>query len=82
MLTHAISLKYRVPAAHSPMFESKEMADLDLGVVDPRMAAETISVTFLQSVLRGMQRRPPNPQYAFIRHGSSGSGICVLFGTA
>ena len=58
MLTHAISLKYRVPAAHSPMFESKEMADLDLGVVDPRMAAETISVTFLQSVLRGMQRSP------------------------
>ena len=58
MLTHAISLKYGVPAAHSPMFESKEVADIDVGVVDPRMAAEVISLTFLQSVLRGLQRSP------------------------
>ena len=58
MLTHAISLKYGVPAAHSPMFESREIAELDLGVVDPRMAAEVVSVTFLQSVLRGLQRSP------------------------
>jgi hypothetical protein len=58
MLTHAISLKYHVPAAHSPMFESRQIAELDLGVVDPRMAAEVVSVTFLQSVLRGLQRSP------------------------
>lgn len=58
MLTHAISLKYGVPAAHSPMFESREVADLDLGVVDPRMAAEVVSLTFLQSVLRGLQGSP------------------------
>ena len=58
MLTHAISLKYGVPAAHSPMFESKEVADIDVGIVDPRMAAEVISLTFLQSVLRGLQRSP------------------------
>ena len=58
MLTHAISLKYGVPAAHSPMFESREIADLDVGVVDARMAAEVISVTFFQSVLRGLQRSP------------------------
>ena len=58
ILTHAVSLKYGVPAAHSPMMESREIAELDLGIVDPRMAAEVVSVTFLQSVLRGLQRSP------------------------
>ena len=58
MLTHAISLKYGVPTAHSPMLESKEIADLDLGVVDSRMAAEVVSVTFFESVLRGLQYSP------------------------
>ena len=58
MLTHAISLKYGIPAAHSPMFESKQISELDLGVVDPRMAAEVVSVTFFQSVLRGLQSSP------------------------
>ena len=58
MLTHAISLKYTVPAAHSPMFESREVADLDVGIVDARMAAEVISLTFFQSVLRGLHQSP------------------------
>ena len=58
MVTHAISLKYDIPAAHSPMFESRQIAELDLGVVDPRMAAEVVSVTFFQSVLRGLQCSP------------------------
>ena len=58
ILTHAISLKYSVPAAHAPMLESKEIADLELGVVDARMAAEVVSLTFLQSVLRGLQSSP------------------------
>ena len=58
ILTHAISSKYGVPAAHSPMLESREIAEMDLGVVDPRMAAEVLSVTFMQSVLRGLQRSP------------------------
>ena len=58
MLTHTISLKYAVPTAHSPMFESREIADLDVGVVDSRMAAEVVSLTFFQSVLRGLQHSP------------------------
>ena len=58
MLTHAISLKYGVPAAHAPMFESREIAEMDVGVVDSRMAAEVISLTFFESVLRGLQRSP------------------------
>ena len=43
---------------HSPMLESQEVLDLDVGVVDPRMAAEAVSMTFLQSVLKGLQRSP------------------------
>ena len=58
MLTHAISLKYGIPTVHSPMFESRQIAELDLGIVDPRMAAEVVSVTFFQSVLRGLQCSP------------------------
>lgn len=40
------------------MFESPEIANMDPGVVDPRMAAEVVSVTFLQSVLKGLHRSP------------------------
>ena len=58
MLTHAVSSRYGVPAAHAPMLESREIAELDLGIVDSRMAAEVISLTFLQCVLRGLQFAP------------------------
>ncbi len=58
MLTHAISNFFNVPSAHSPMLESKEILDLDLGVVDPRKAAELVSVTFLHSVLKGLHKSP------------------------
>ena len=58
MLTHTISSLYDIPSAHSPMFESESVANLDPGVVDPRMAAEAVSVTFLQGVLKGLQRSP------------------------
>jgi hypothetical protein len=58
MLTHAVSTIYNVPSAHAPMMESDEIAKLDPGVVDPRMAAEVISLTFLQCVLKGLQRAP------------------------
>jgi hypothetical protein len=58
MLTHAISHLFNVPSAHSPMMESKEILDLDFGVVDPRKAAEIVSVTFLHSVLKGLHKSP------------------------
>ena len=58
MLTHAISTLYNVPSAHAPMMESTEVAAIDPGVVDPRMAAEVISLTFLQSVLKGLHTAP------------------------
>ena len=58
MLTHALSSVFNVPTAHSPMFESREIANLDPGIVDPRMAAEAVSMTFLQCTLKGLQRSP------------------------
>lgn len=58
MLTHALSSMYNVPTAHSPMFESREIANMDPGIVDPRMASEAVSATFLQCTLKGLQRSP------------------------
>ena len=58
MLTHAISLIFDIPSAHSPMLESKAILDLDLGVTDPRKAAEIVSVTFLHSILKGLHKSP------------------------
>ena len=58
MLTHTISSIYDVPSAHSPMLESQEVLDADTGIVDPRMAAEAVSTTFLQSILKGLQKSP------------------------
>jgi len=40
------------------MIESEEIEAIDPGVVDPRMAAEAVSLTFLQSILKGLQRSP------------------------
>jgi hypothetical protein len=58
MLTHAVSSLYDVPSAHSPMLDAREVAEMDPGVVDPRMAAEAISVAFLQCILKGLMRSP------------------------
>ena len=58
MLTHAVSSRFNVPSAHSPMFESREIANLDPGVVEPRMAAEAISLTFFECVLKGLHKSP------------------------
>lgn len=58
MLTHTLSSLFNVPTAHAPMFESEAIANMDVGVVDPRMAAEAVSMTFLQCVLKGLQRSP------------------------
>lgn len=58
MLTHAISLMFEVPSAHSPMMTSREVMDLDVGTVDPRKAAEAVSTTYLHCVLKGLHRSP------------------------
>lgn len=58
MLTHTLSSIYDVPSAHAPMIEGKEVDELSLGVVDPRMAAEAISMAFFVCVLKGLRRSP------------------------
>ena len=58
MLTHALSLLHNIPTAHSPMLENFKVANFDLGLVDPRLAAEAVSLTFLQCMLKGLQRSP------------------------
>ena len=58
MLTHALSSIYNIPTAHSPMLESRDISDMDPGIVDSRMAAEAFSTTFLQCTLKGLQRSP------------------------
>ena len=58
MLTHAVSAEFDVPSAHAPMMEGQDIAVADLGQVDPRMAAEAVSMTFLNCVLKGLQKSP------------------------
>ena len=58
MLTHAVSMLYEVPCAHSPMLENHKVANFDLGLVEPRLAAEAVSLTFVQCMLKGLHRSP------------------------
>ncbi len=58
LLTHAVSLRHQVPAAHAPMMMSSEVHELNHGRVDPRKAAEPVSVTCLFCVLKGLSRSP------------------------
>ena len=58
MLTHAISFMFDRPSAHSPMVESRDILNLDVGVVDPRKAAEAVSTTYLHCILKGLHRSP------------------------
>jgi hypothetical protein len=58
MLTHAVSMLFDVPSAHSPMMSSKEILDLDVGIVDPRKSAETVSTTYLHCILKGLHKSP------------------------
>lgn len=58
LLTHAISSIYNVPSAHAPMLENRDLATEDMGHVEPRLAAEAISLAFLHCVLKGLHRSP------------------------
>lgn len=58
MLTHTISLLFDISSAHSPMMPSREIHDLDVGIVDPRKSAEALSTTSLHCVLKGLHKSP------------------------
>lgn len=71
MLTHSLSSILNVQSAHAPMFESKQIEGLEVGVVEPRMAAEAVSMSFFQCVLKGLHTSPRiiSDQDAFGRWG-------------
>ena len=58
MLTHSIAEEFKIPAAHSPMMASREVMELEVGIVDPRKAAETASTTYLHCILKGLHKSP------------------------
>lgn len=60
MLTHSISEIFNIPCAHSPMISSMTSSEmmLELGVVDPRKAPESASITYLHCILKGLHRAP------------------------
>jgi hypothetical protein len=58
MLTHSIAERYQIPCAHSPMMASKEIMELEVGIVDPRKAPETSSTTYLHCILKGLHKSP------------------------
>ncbi len=58
ILTHAITMMFGVPTAHAPMVPNMEIANLHGGIVDPRIAPEAISSTFLLSVIKGLHKSP------------------------
>ncbi len=58
LLTHAVSGLYDRPVAHAPMYENWETWEEDAGILDPRLAAEGVSIAFLFSLLKGLHRSP------------------------
>ncbi len=70
-----------MPSAHAPMMESTAVANMDFGTVEPRKAAEMISTTFFNCVLKGLQRSPRSVMDAeALRHPSvlTAANISVL----
>ena len=58
MLTHSIAEKYNIPCAHSPMMASRKIMELEVGIVDPRKAPESASITYLHCILKGLHKSP------------------------
>ncbi len=58
MLTHTVSAVLRKPVAHAPMVSDMEEWSMSVGQVDPRMAAEAVSLAYLHCVLKGLHRSP------------------------
>ena len=58
LLTHTVSTLFNVPSAHSPMLETSAIANADVGIVEPRLAAEAVSMAFLHCILKGLHKSP------------------------
>jgi hypothetical protein len=58
LLTHSLSLLLNKPVVHSPMNSDIEEATYLFGTVNPRIAAECISITYLNCTLKGLMQAP------------------------
>lgn len=60
MITHSTASVSNLPCAHSPMTDTPEKLNLNMGfgIVDPRKAPESASVTYLHCILKGLHRSP------------------------
>lgn len=58
ILTNEIGRRFNVPCAHAPMLENEDIGQMEVGIVDPRMAAEAISYAFFHCVLKGLHKAP------------------------
>ncbi len=63
MLTHSIAEVFGIPCAHAPMITSREMMNIELGIVSPRKAPETSSVTYSHCLYKGLHRSPRIVEY-------------------
>ena len=79
LLTHYISETYGIQSAHSPMITMEDMGMMT-GIVDPRLAAEVISVAFFQSVLKGLRKSPRliSVEHALHMHAITASDVDAL----
>jgi hypothetical protein len=57
-LTHTVSSLLNVPSAHAPTMSSLALRSENFGQVDPRKAAEVISMSYLFCVLKGLHNAP------------------------
>lgn len=57
IISHLITKRYEIPAAHAPLLNIKQLA-LEHNVVDARGAGEFASISGLACVLLGLQRAP------------------------
>lgn len=58
ILTHTLTAKFGKQFAHAPMVQSQKVFNLNLGIVDPRQAAEAVSFAYLNCILRGLAVAP------------------------
>lgn len=57
-LTHTVSSVLNVPTAHAPTMSDLRLRTEGYGQVEPRKAAEIVSMTYLFCVLKGLHRAP------------------------
>jgi len=58
LLTHALTSIFNIQTAHSPMYESVEQMNSEAGIVDPRKAADCVSVSYLHCIIKGLSKAP------------------------